>query len=220
MVAVITISGGIDSITALYQSAEKFQTVVGVSFDYGSKHNNREIPYAQYHCQKLNVRHQVINLEFVDKFFKSDLLKSGGRIPKGHYQQANMKSTVVPFRNGIMFAISCGYAESINADVVVIGSHRGDHAIYPDCRVEFNHAMSDAMKLGTYRGIQLDAPFEHLNKAEIAKLGEGLGIDFSKTWSCYNGQELHCGKCGTCVERIEAFKLARVKDNTQYENKD
>lgn len=218
MKAIIIISGGMDSTTALHQAKKKYDEVEGLSFDYGSKHNHKEIPFAQYHCNNLGINHRIVKLRFINELFKSDLLKSGGEIPEGHYEQENMKSTVVPFRNGIMLAIACGYAESVDADKIIIGSHSGDHAIYPDCRNEFNRAMSKAMRLGTYKNVQLEAPFEKLRKEDIAKLGNELGVDFSKTWSCYRGGELHCGKCGTCVERKEAFKLAGLKDPTQYED--
>lgn len=218
MKAVVIISGGMDSTTALYKAHKDYESVEAVSFDYGSKHNHKEIPFAQYHCNNLGINHQIVKLQFINELFKSDLLKSGGEIPEGHYEQENMKSTIVPFRNGIMLAIACGYAESVDADKVIIGSHGGDHAIYPDCRADFNKAMSEAMKLGTYKNVQLEAPFEKLRKEDIAKLGNELGIDFLQTWSCYKGGELHCGECGTCVERKEAFKLAGLKDPTQYED--
>jgi 7-cyano-7-deazaguanine synthase len=128
-----------------------------------------------------------------------------------------MKKTVVPFRNGIMLAIACGIAESRGAEGLVIAAHAGDHAIYPDCRESFMQSMAGAMREGTYARIELLRPFIHLDKAGIAKLGASLGVDYGKTWSCYKGGELHCGKCGTCVERIEAFQLAGLEDPTVYD---
>lgn len=210
------VSGGMDSVTALYQAAKDHRVIGGVSFHYGSKHNDREIPFAKLHCDRLAVSHTVIRLDFIAESFASHLLKSGGDIPDGHYEEVSMKQTVVPFRNGIMLAIATGLAESRGAEGLVIAAHAGDHAIYPDCRETFMQAMSDAMKLGTYAGIQLLRPFIRMDKAGIAAAGKRLGIDYSQTWSCYKGGEIHCGTCGTCVERREAFQLAGVADPTYY----
>jgi 7-cyano-7-deazaguanine synthase len=138
-------------------------------------------------------------------------------VPEGHYAAENMKKTVVPFRNGIMLAIACGIAESREAEALVIAAHAGDHTIYPDCREPFMQGMATAMREGTYAQIELLRPFIHLDKAGIAKLGASLGVDYGKTWSCYKGGDLHCGKCGTCVERIEAFALAGLDDPTIYD---
>lgn len=213
---IVLVSGGMDSVAALYHAKVVHEVVGALSFDYGSKHNHREIPLASHHCAKLNVPHKIIKLSFINELFASDLLQSGGTIPDGHYEELSMKQTVVPFRNGIMLSISGGYAESIEAKGVVIAAHAGDHAIYPDCRETFMEAMGEAIRLGTYVGIQLLRPFISLTKAQIAKCGFELGVDFSKTWSCYKGQEIHCGTCGTCVERREAFELAGLEDLTQY----
>jgi 7-cyano-7-deazaguanine synthase len=206
-----------DSVTALYWAAKDHEVVGSVSFDYGSKHNHKEIPMAAWHAQKLGVAHEVISLDFVNRLFASDLLKSGGDIPDGHYEEPSMKSTVVPFRNGIMLAVACGLAESREADALVIAAHSGDHAIYPDCREPFMEAMAAAMKHGTYAGIELLRPFIDCDKTEIVRRGEALTVDYAMTWSCYKGGAIHCGKCGTCVERQEAFRLAGVADPTVYE---
>lgn len=205
-----------DSVAALYEANQRYAVVGAVSFDYGSKHNDKEIPFAAWHCQKLGVPQRTIRLGFVDELFKSDLLQSGGTIPDGHYQELTMKQTVVPFRNGIMLAIAGGYAESIEAGGLVIAAHSGDHAIYPDCREDFMKSMADAVRLGTYAGVEILRPFIHHTKAEIAQRGYELGVDFSKTWSCYKGGDVHCGTCGTCVERREAFMLANLPDPTIY----
>jgi 7-cyano-7-deazaguanine synthase len=210
------VSGGMDSVAALYQAHRTYGLVGALSFHYGSKHNDREIPFAEQHCRTLGVPHQVISLSFINTLFKSDLLQSGGAIPDGHYQEASMKQTVVPFRNGIMLSVAAGFAESVGASVLVIAAHSGDHAIYPDCREEFMQSMSEAIRLGTYDGVEILRPFIHLTKAQIAARGHSLGIDFTQTWSCYKGGEIHCGTCGTCVERREAFKLANIPDPTTY----
>ena len=217
MKAVVLLSGGMDSVTALHWARAEHEVVGAVSFDYGAKHNHREIPLAAWHCAQSGVKHDIIDLDFVNRLFASDLLKSGGDVPEGHYADENMKKTVVPFRNGIMLSIACGLAESREAEALVIAAHAGDHAIYPDCRESFMQSMGSAMREGTYAKIELLRPFVHIDKAGIAKLGASLGVDYGKTWSCYKGGEVHCGKCGTCVERIEAFELAGLDDPTVYE---
>jgi len=213
---VVLVSGGMDSVVALYDARKRHDVTGAVSFNYGSKHNTCEIPMAAYHCRKLKISHRVIALDFVGKLFKSDLLKSGGAIPDGHYEEETMKQTVVPFRNGIMLAVAAGYAESASAHALVIAAHAGDHAIYPDCREQFMNAMGDAMRLGTYAEVELLRPFIRMTKAQIAARGHKLHVNFSKTWSCYKGGKIHCGTCGTCVERREAFKLAHIPDPTKY----
>lgn len=205
-----------DSVTALYESNAHCTVEGAVSFHYGSKHNDREIPFAALHARQLGVPHRVIRLDFIGELFDSDLLKKGGEIPKGHYEEQTMKKTVVPFRNGIMLSIAAGFAESIGAAGLVIAAHAGDHAIYPDCREEFMQAMGTAIGLGTYAGVKLIRPFISMTKADIAARGHQLGVDYAQTWSCYVGGEVHCGECGTCVERREAFTVAGVRDPTQY----
>ena len=215
--ALVLLSGGMDSVTALYWARQHHEVVGAVSFDYGSKHNHKEIGFATWHCSQLNLWHDNVALPFVNELFASDLLKSGGEIPDGHYEEPSMKRTVVPFRNGIMLAIACGIAESRNAEALVIAAHGGDHAIYPDCREPFMQAMASAMREGTYARIELLRPFIDKDKAAIARLGHELGINFAMTWSCYKGGEVHCGTCGTCVERREAFLTAGLSDPTVYQ---
>lgn len=213
----VLLSGGMDSVTVLYDALPVHDVVGCLSFDYGSKHNHCEIPFAKLHSERNGIPHHTVSLGFMNDLFKSDLLQSGGEIPDGHYAEDSMKKTVVPFRNGIMLAIAAGYAESVEADALVIAAHSGDHAIYPDCREAFMLGMAQAMKEGTYAKVQLLRPFISMDKAEIARRGVDLGIDFSETWSCYKGGEVHCGVCGTCVERREAFELAGLIDPTHYE---
>lgn len=212
---VIIVSGGMDSITLLYDKQDEI--ALGISFDYGSNHNAKEIPYAEMHCKKLGIEHISIPLDFMHKYFKSSLLEGADAIPEGHYSDSNMKSTVVPFRNGIMLAIACGIAESRNLHKIFIANHAGDHAIYPDCRKDFIDAMSKATYNGTYENIIVDAPYTNITKSEIATIGKRLGFDYSQTWSCYKGGDKHCGKCGTCIERKEALRDAGIEDNTEYE---
>ena len=205
-----------DSVTALHWARREHAVAAVLSFNYGAKHNDRELPFAAEHAGQLGLRHEVIALDFVNRLFASDLLKSGGEIPEGHYEAENMKQTVVPFRNAILLSIACGWAESVGAEGLVIAAHGGDHAIYPDCREEFMAAMGDAMRLGTYAGVQLLRPFIARTKGNIVTEGVQLGVDYARTWSCYKGGETHCGKCGTCVERREAFLEAGVPDPTVY----
>lgn len=212
------LSGGMDSTTALAQALKQGSEVVGaVSFEYGSKHNDREWHSAQLIAEHYGIPIKRISLPFVGELFKSDLLKSGGEIPEGHYAHPSMQRTVVPFRNGIMLSIAAGYAESKGAEAVLLGNHYGDHAIYPDCRSAFVTAMNQAIKTGTYANIELLTPFTYLDKTAIALLGHQLGVPFQLTYSCYKGGKVHCGKCGTCFERREAFKLAEIPDPTVYE---
>lgn len=211
----IIVSGGMDSITMLYEYKDSI--ALGISFDYGSNHNAKEIPLAEMHCKRLGIEHITINLEFMGKYFKSSLLEGAEAIPEGHYADENMKSTVVPFRNGIMLAIATGLAESRNLTKVLMANHGGDHAIYPDCRPEFVEAIDKAAAAGTYVGVRIVTPYTSITKSDIARRGKALGIDYSETWSCYKGGEVHCGKCGTCVERIEALRDAGIEDTTVYE---
>ena len=211
----IIVSGGMDSITLLYD--HKDEIALGISFDYGSNHNAREIPFAKMHCERLGIKHITINLDFMHQYFKSSLLDGAEAIPEGHYADDNMKSTVVPFRNGIMLAIAIGIAESNNLDQIFIANHGGDHTIYPDCRPEFINAIDAAATAGTYNNVKVISPYTKITKSDIARIGKRLGIDYAETWSCYKGGEVHCGKCGTCVERKEALAEAGIEDKTIYE---
>ena len=214
--SLIIVSGGMDSITLLYDCKDSI--ALAVPFDYGSNHNARELPFARLHCRRLGIRHVVIPLEFMHTYFKSSLLEGADAIPEGHYADDNMKSTVVPFRNGIMLAIAVGMAESNGLKRVLIANHGGDHAIYPDCRPNFIAAIDSAAKAGTYVNVSVVAPYTNISKTDIAKRGKALGIDYAETWSCYKGGDTHCGKCGTCVERKEALHDAGIDDNTVYLN--
>lgn len=213
--SVIIVSGGMDSITLLYEYRERI--ALGVSFDYGSNHNAREIPFAELHCRRLGIPHLTIPLDFMHRYFRSSLLEGADAIPEGNYDDDNMKSTVVPFRNGIMLSIAAGLAESRGLHYVMMANHGGDHTIYPDCQPAFVDAMSQATEAGTYVGVQVLAPYTQITKTDIARRGAALGIDYTETWSCYKGGERHCGKCGTCRERIEALAEAGIEDHTLYE---
>lgn len=209
--SIIVYSGGLDSTTLLHEFKDRI--AVAVSFDYGSNHNAREIECAQWQCAQLGIEHIVIPLKFMGQYFRSSLLSGAEEIPEGHYADDNMKSTVVPFRNGIMLSIACGLAESRDLKYVMIANHGGDHAIYPDCRSGFIAAMNSAMMEGTYENVEIFAPYTNITKGEIALRGLQLGVDYDHTYSCYKGSEIPCGKCGTCVERDEALEYAHNKLN-------
>ena len=213
---VVLVSGGLDSVTALYDAARDCEVLAGLSFTYGSRHNERELPFAADHCARLGVPHRVLTLDFIGAEFESALLRSGGPVPDGHYEDRTMRDTVVPFRNGIMLSVAAGWAESRGAEALVIAAHGGDHAIYPDCREEFLSAMSEAIRCGTYAGLRILRPFVARRKSDIVRRGTELGVDYARTWSCYKGGPVHCGACGTCVERREAFLEAGVPDPTTY----
>ena len=212
--AVIITSGGMDSTTMLYEYRD--QIALAITFDYGSTQNGRERQCAITHCQRLGIRHIVVRLDFMQRYFKSALLEGPEAIPDGNYDDENMKSTVVPFRNGIMLAIACGIAESNGLHRVLIANHAGDHSIYPDCTSPFIEAMSVAMQAGTYEHVEVFAPYTHISKTDIARRGTALGLDYSETYSCYNGGENHCGTCGTCTERRQALREAGINDKTHY----
>ena len=200
--SLLVLSGGMDSTTMLYEYAA--QIAAAVTFNYGANHNMREAACARENCRRLGIEWIEIDLEFMGRYFKSSLLSGADAIPEGDYRDETMRSTVVPFRNGIMLSIAAGLAESRGLKAVMIANHGGDHAIYPDCRQEFIGA-------GTYEHLELRAPYTNLTKADIARRGKALGVDYSLTYSCYKGGERHCGKCGTCVERREAMLAAGLE---------
>ena len=210
----IVLSGGIDSVTLLYEYQDSL--ALAVSFDYGSKHNARELPYARLHCERLGIEHLTIPLSFIGQYFRSALLEGGGAIPKGSYDEENMAATVVPFRNGIMLSIAAGLAESRGLTKVYLANHFGDHAIYPDCRASFIRPMHEAILQGTSNAVEVTAPYTDISKGDIARHGKLLGINYAETWSCYEGGDLQCGSCATCIERREAMQEAGIEDPTHY----
>lgn len=202
---IIVLSGGLDSVTLMHEYKDRI--ALAVTFDYHSRHAAHEIACAKWQCESLGIPHLILELGFMDQYMNSSLFaNSDEEIPEGHYAESNMKSTVVPFRNGIMLSIVAGIAESRDLKYVLIANHSGDHAIYPDCRPEFIESMSSAISNGTYNRAQILAPYTNISKRDIALRGKELGVDYSHTYSCYKGGEKHCGKCGTCVERKEALE--------------
>ena len=212
MKAVLIYSGGMDSTVLLYKYRKEIK--LAVTFTYGARQDEEQTACAKENCKLLGIEHLIIPLEFMGKYFRSSILKGGDDVPHGSYNDENMKSTVVPFRNGIMLSIAAGLAESRELDTVLIANHAGDHTIYPDCRPEFIEAMGSAVNAGTFAGIKIVSPFCDITKRDIALIGKEEGVPFEKTYSCYEGRHKHCGVCGTCVERKEALEGF---DPTEYE---
>lgn len=165
----------------------------------------------------MNLPHRILDLpDLAELLSGSSLTDSSVELPEGHYAEESMKSTVVPNRNMILLAMAAGYALSIDFDTVAYAAHAGDHTIYPDCRPVFADAMQNALQLADWKDLRLHRPFVNLTKAELVRIGAKLGAPLHLTWSCYAGEESHCGKCGTCVERKEAFEVAKITDPTEY----
>jgi len=217
---VLSMSGGIDSTTLCAYYLDNGNEVLPLSFQYGSKHNKYENEAVFKIADFLNLPEpKLIDLNFIANLFKSDLLLSGDEIPEGHYNDESMQATVVPARNLIFASIIAGYAESVGADVISLGVHGGDHHIYADCRPEFISSLNTTVILATDKKVRVDAPFLYYNKAEIIEAGMGLKnieMPYHLTRTCYKDQELSCGKCGSCVERLEAFEKCGLTDPIAY----
>jgi 7-cyano-7-deazaguanine synthase len=211
---VIILSGGMDSVTLLHFLVKhRGCRMSAISFDYGQRHA-KEIAFAAHHCKELGVEHHIVALPFVGLLFSSALLKGGGEVPEGHYQEENMKQTVVPNRNMIMSSVAVGFGQSRGATFLALGVHAGDHAIYPDCREEFVDALRKTVELSDWNPFTIYAPFQRMTKVEILEIGFQLSppVNYGKTWTCYKGLEKACGKCGSCQERGEAFGKIGVED--------
>ena len=211
---VALLSGGMDSTTLVYYMKDLGLEVYPLVIYYGQKHD-KEIEMAYKTCEKLGLRYQLIDSDLC-LIAPSSLTREGLEVPEGHYEDESMKQTVVPNRNMVFLSYATAYAIGIGADQVAYAAHSGDHAIYPDCRPEFIDAMSHAIKLCDYGDIYLNCPFMHLDKSDILEIGLKLGVDYSLTWSCYKGLVEACGKCGTCVERLEAFRKVGKDDPISY----
>lgn len=217
--ALIIYSGGLDSTVLLHKYAAQNKVKAAIGFNYGQKHV-KELEFAKINCQKLGIPYSILDLSCISKVFgNSSLVSKTDEVPDGHYEADNMKSTVVPNRNMIMISIAAAKAISLGCKTLAYAAHSGDHAIYPDCRPQFAKALADVLKICDYSPLTLETPFLNSSKAEIVKEGNALGVDFSLCWSCYKGKDIHCGTCGTCTERKEAFKLAGIPDPTIYANK-
>lgn len=217
---VTVVSGGLDSTVLAYHLLDLGWQVWTISFDYGQRHA-RELDSAQRQAEKLGVTHDVVDLRSVGRLLGgSALTDEAVDVPDGHYTDTSMRSTVVANRNAIFTSVAVGVAVSESARAVALGIHAGDHPIYPDCRPEFVAAAEQLALVANEGfvtdGFQLLTPWLHRSKADIVRRGDELVVPFADTWSCYRGGERHCGRCGTCVERREAFELADVSDPTEY----
>ena len=216
--AVIIYSGGMDSRTVLAKAQWMDREVHALSMYYGQRHN-KELECAKQVCAELRIPHKIIDLEFMmDLASHSSLTNSNIDVPEGHYEDESMRDTVVPNRNMIFIALATSYAINISADEVWYGAHSGDHAIYPDCRPRFIYDMQLALNSCHYEPIKLVVPYEDGTKKDILKEGFTMGVDYSKTWTCYNGRAKACGKCGSCQERLEAFNQLGLIDPLEYEH--
>lgn len=213
---IVCLSGGMDSATLLGMARHYENEVVAISFLYGQRHR-KELEAARVLAEWYGVEHQVLDLRKADVFSGSALTSSDIEVPEGHYEAESMKATVVPNRNMVFLSLATALAISRGFDKVGYAAHSGDHAIYPDCRIDFINAMRTAIALASSDTIQLWTPFDAFAKADIARLGKTIGVPYHRTWSCYKGEDLHCGKCGTCVERLEAFEKAGYSDEVEYQ---
>ena len=217
---VVSLSGGMDSTTLLCYCINEGFKIYPIIFKYGSKHNEYEITAALSICNKFSLTPKIVDLSYMNDLVKSNLLKSGGEIPEGHYEASSMEQTVVPGRNIIFIANMVGYAWTIGANFIAIGVHAGDHAIYSDCRPDFIKAMDVAVYFGSDGRVEILAPFQNLDKAGILDIGYNLDeirVPYEITRTCYKDEPISCGKCGSCVERLEAFDQVNKKDPITYE---
>ena len=213
---VVIFSGGMDSFTVLNRALKDGKEVYALTFDYGQKHV-KEIACASKVCQQLGVAHKVIDISAINQLLAGSSLTDDIEIPEGHYEAESMKSTVVPNRNMILLSLAVGYAVSVKASQVYYGAHSGDHAIYPDCRPEFVMKMNDVCKIANYEAVEIFSPYLTNNKSDILTDGLKMGLSYENTWTCYNGREKACGKCGACQERLEAFADNNTTDPLAYE---
>ncbi|MCF1433841.1 7-cyano-7-deazaguanine synthase QueC [Agrobacterium vitis] len=221
MKILVVCSGGLDSVSLADKMAAEHELIGLISFDYGQRHK-KELDFAALAAKRLGVPHQIIDMTNIGASLTGSALTDDLDVPDGHYAEETMKITVVPNRNAIMLAIAFGVAAARKADAVALAVHGGDHFIYPDCRPGFIDAFQimQAHALEGYADVKLLAPFVTVSKADIVTEGAKYGTPFDQTWSCYKGGARHCGRCGTCVERREAFHLAGVTDPTDYEDPD
>ena len=213
---VVIYSGGMDSFTVLNKAINAGYEVFALSFNYGQRHV-KELEVAKSVCEGLNIEHKIVDISAINQLLAGSSLTDDIEIPEGHYEEESMKSTVVPNRNMILLSLAVGYAVSIKALKVFYGAHSGDHAIYPDCRPEFVKKMDDVCRIANYEEIEIISPYLNNTKIEILTDGLRMGLDYANTWTCYNGREKACGKCGACQERLEAFDLNNTKDPLAYE---
>ena len=216
MKAVVLFSGGLDSTVLVYDLLNEGADLKLLSIDYGQRHE-KELKSSSEIAESLGLEHEILRLPMLNNLLGGSALTDPSiSLPEGHYAEDSMKATVVPNRNMILLSLAAGHAISLQFDTVAYAAHAGDHTIYPDCRPEFATAMDQALKLCDWNTVSLYRPFVQLSKHDLIRKGKELGVPFEKTWSCYAGNDKHCGKCGTCVERKEAFELVGLLDPTEY----
>lgn len=213
---IVIYSGGMDSFTVLHKAIEDGKSPMALSFDYGQRHK-KEVDYAARVCAELGIPHKIVDISAINSLVGGSALTDDIDVPEGHYEEPSMKQTVVPNRNMILLSMAVGYAVSENASKVYYGAHSGDHAIYPDCRPEFVNKMNDVCAIANYEPVEIVTPYLTVSKTAILTDGLRMGLDYSKTWTCYNGREQACGKCGACQERLEAFRENQRTDPLPYE---
>jgi 7-cyano-7-deazaguanine synthase len=221
MKTIVVCSGGLDSVSLAYRTVAEGSLFGLLSFDYGQRHK-KELDFAALCATRLGVWHEIIDISGIGRHLTGSALTDDIAVPDGHYAEETMKSTIVPNRNAIMLAIAFGVAAARKADTVAVAVHGGDHFIYPDCRPGFIDAFQrmQTEALDGYAEVALLAPYVTISKADIVTDGVKHATPFAETWSCYKGGPRHCGRCGTCVERREAFAIAGVEDPTDYEDPD
>ncbi len=215
---IIILSGGMDSTTLLYEMFSTYSQVEAISFNYGQRHK-KELEAASKTCKKLGIPHKIVDITCINELVQGSALTSDIDVPEGHYEEENMKATVVPNRNMILASMAIGYAVSKDFDAVALGVHAGDHAIYPDCRPLFVDALRVIARVANYKEIEVMTPYLYLDKTKIIARGQNFNVDYSNTWTCYKGKEKACGKCGSCQERMEAFTNNHLIDPLDYEER-
>lgn len=213
---IVIYSGGMDSFTVLNKALEDGKTPLALSFNYGQRHK-KELDYAARVCAELNIPHKIVDISAINSLIGGSALTDDIEVPEGHYEEPSMKTTVVPNRNMILLSMAVGYAVSEGANKVYYGAHSGDHAIYPDCRPEFVERMNDVCAIANYEAVEIVTPYLRVSKTAILTDGLRMGLDYGKTWTCYNGREKACGQCGACQERLEAFRDNGQTDPLAYE---
>ena len=212
---IVVYSGGLDSFTLLNEAIRSGKDVSALSFDYGQKHN-KELHFVEKFCAQESIDSKIVNVSSIKELFQGSSLTDEIDIPKGHYEDDSMKSTVVPNRNMILISLALGYAVTKEAEEVWFGAHAGDHAIYPDCRPGFVEKMDAVARIANYSPIAVKAPYIAMSKTEILAIGLNMQLDYGLTWTCYEGKELACGSCGACHERLESFAANNVIDPIKY----
>jgi 7-cyano-7-deazaguanine synthase len=213
---VVIFSGGMDSFTVLNLATNQGLEVFVLSFDYGQRHK-KELDYAARACKTLGVADKIVDISAINQLIGGSSLTTDIEVAEGHYEEDSMKSTVVPNRNMILLSMAVGYTVTINASKVYYGAHSGDHAIYPDCRPEFVHKMNGVCAIANYDALEIVTPYLDVSKTAILTADLAMGLDYNQTWTCYNGREKACGKCGACQEQLEAFTENGLNDPLAYE---